>query len=104
MCSNIPSVHNYINVDGKFSDGKWLPLTTKDIIFSASEGKFDGNSLILDSACTAKKVTIKAVLKSNPEVWREVTIYVKTTISNERLKTEEEVLQPSTRKKRNLLR
>lgn len=97
-------VHNYINVDGKFSDGKWLPLTTKDIIFSASEGKFDGNSLILDSACTAKKVTIKAVLKSNPEVWREVTIYVKTTISNERLKTEEEVLQPSSRKKRNLLR
>ena len=98
-------VHNYINVDGKFSNGTWLPLTSKDIIFSSSEGTFDGNSLILDSACTAKKVTVKAVLKSNPAIWREVTIYIKTTISNERLKTEDEVLQPSNqRKRKNLLR
>ena len=93
-------VHNYINVDGKFSNGTWLPLTDKDILFTSTAGKFEGNSLILDSSCSDKKVTIKAVLKSNPAVWREVTIYIKTTADNERLKTMEEVLQPSPRKKK----
>ena len=93
-------VHNYINVDGKFSNGTWLPLTEKDILFTSTAGKFEGNSLILDSSCSDKKVTIKAVLKSNPAVWREVTIYIKTTADNERLKTMEEVLEPSPRKKK----
>ncbi|MBC7826950.1 MAG: hypothetical protein H7122_04330 [Chitinophagaceae bacterium] len=96
-------VHNYINIDGKFSNGTWLPLTDKDISFSSSTGKFDGNSLILDSVCAEKKVTIKAVLKSNPAIWREVTVYIKTTADNERLKTMDEVLQPSSpRKKKSL--
>lgn len=96
-------VHNYINIDGKFSNGSWLPLTDKDILFSSSEGKFEGNSLILDSSCAAKKVIIKAILKSNPAIWRETTIYIKTTADNERLKTMDEVLQPAKhRKKKNL--
>jgi hypothetical protein len=38
-------VHNYINVDGKLSNGHWLPLTNKEIEFSSSTGKFEGNSL-----------------------------------------------------------
>ena len=88
-------VHNYINIDGKCSNGSWLPLTDKEILFTSTEGRFEGNSLILDSACAAKKVTIKAVLKSNPAIWREVTVYIKTTNSEERLKTIEEVMQPS---------
>lgn len=88
-------VHNYINIDGKLSNGTWLPLTEKDILFSSSAGKFEGNSLILDSCFTEKKVTIKAVLKSNPAIWREVTVYLKTTADNERLKTMDEVLSPS---------
>lgn len=97
-------VHNYINVDGKLSNGSWLPLTDKEILFSSTAGKFEGNSLILDSSFAEKKVTIKAVLKSNPAVWREVTIYIKTTADNERLKTMDEVLSPpkSAGKKKNL--
>ena len=93
-------VHNYINIDGKFSNGTWLPLTEKDILFTSSAGKFEGNSLILDSACTEKKVTIKAVLKSNPAIWKEVTIYIKTTPDNERLKTMEEVLDPPSQRRK----
>jgi hypothetical protein len=97
-------VHNYINIDGKLSNGTWIPLTDKQILFSSSAGKFQGNNLILDSSCTEKKVSIKAVLKENPAIWRETTIYVKTTADNERLKTIDEVLQPSNqRKKKNLL-
>ena len=84
---------NYINVDGKFSDGKYLPMTVKEITLTASAGKFDGNSLFIDSNFKEEKVTIKAVLKSNPLIWKEVVIYIKKKESTERLKTEKEILQ-----------
>ena len=84
---------NYINVDGKLSDGRWLPLTAKEISFTASSGSFDGNSLFIDSSFTGKKVTVKAVLKQNPVIAREVTIYIKTTIHDEKLKTTDELLK-----------
>ncbi|MGB8194563.1 MAG: hypothetical protein WCF67_21710 [Chitinophagaceae bacterium] len=84
---------NYINVDGKLSDGRWLPLTAKEVVFTASSGTFDGNSLFIDSSFKHAKVTIKAALKQNPGVWKEVTIYIKTTDPVERLKTTEELME-----------
>lgn len=85
-------VHNYINVDGKLSNGQWRPLTAKDITFTSSYGVFDGNSLIIDSSFKGEKVTVKAVLKNNPVLWKEVTIYMKKVEIAERLKTIDEVL------------
>src|SRR5215218_5166105 len=67
---------NYINVDGKLSDGRWLPLTVKEIILSATAGTFNGNSLFIDSSFKGPKVTIKAALKDNPSVFKEITIYI----------------------------
>lgn len=97
-------VHNYINVDGKLSNGQWRPLTAKDIIFTSSFGNFEGNSLIIDTSFKGEKVSVKAVYKSNPALWREVTIYIKKIESTEGLKTLEEVMNRpasprSTRKK-----
>lgn len=86
-------VHNYINVDGKLKNGRWMPMTHKDISFTASAGRWDGNSLILDSSFTGPKVNVKAVLKADPKIWREVTIYLKTVDTVERLRTVEEILR-----------
>ena len=97
-------VHNYINVDGKLSDGKWRPLTAKEIRFSASAGKFEGNSLVLDTAFKEEKVTVKAVLISNPAITKEITIYIKKGESAVRVKTMDEIMNrsPSSRRtKRN---
>lgn len=98
-------VHNYINVDGKLSNGQWRPLTSKDISFSSSYGVFDGNSLIIDSGFKGEKVSVKAVLKTNPALWKEVTIYMKKVESTERLKTIDEVLNrpssPRSERRRN---
>ena len=69
--------YNYINVDGKRSDGTWLPLTNTDITLFASTGTFRGNDLFIDSTFTGETVTVKAVLKSNPAVWKEATIYIR---------------------------
>jgi len=85
-------VHNYINVDGKLSNGKWIPLSDKEIKFSSSYGVFVGNSLLIDSAFTGEKVTVRAVLRSDPKIWKEVTIYMKKNTTPEKLKTVEEIL------------
>jgi hypothetical protein len=83
---------NYINVDGKLSNGKWLPLTAKEISFSSSAGNFDGNSLFIDKNYTEEKVTIKVVLKEDPSLFKQVIIFIKKKEDNEKLKTKEEVM------------
>ena len=83
--------HNYINVDGKLSNGKWMPLSSKEIHFTNSYGTFEGNDLILPNYPTCEKVTIKAVLKNNPEIWKEVTIWIKKKPDDEKLKTADEI-------------
>lgn len=93
-------VHNYINVDGKLSNGRWLPLTNKEIDFTASAGKFEGNSLVLDTAFKGEKVTVKAVLKNNTAIWKECIIYIKKVEVVERLKTIDEILNRPSRRSR----
>ena len=90
--------HNYINVDGKTSDGKWKPLTAKDITFTASYGTFEGNELILPADPTAEKITIKAVLKSDPALWKEITIWIKKKSDDELLPTTDEILKNKSQK------
>ena len=84
--------YNYINVDGKLSDGRWLPMTPKEVDFTSTAGKFSGNSLFIDSSFKGAKVTVKAVLKENPAMWKEMTFYIKTVIPQEKLKTTEELM------------
>lgn len=69
--------HNYINIDGKMSDGSWRPLTAKEINFSTDYGEFEGNDLVLPDHTTVKKVTIKATLKHDNKTTREITIWIK---------------------------
>lgn len=83
--------HNYINVDGKLSNGKWLPLTSKEIQFSASECSFSGNELVIPMDCKAEKITVKAVLKSKPSLWLEKTIWIKT-IPDPELPTKDDIM------------
>ena len=85
--------HNYINVDGKLSNGSWLPLTSKEILFSCSEAKFEGNELIIPTDFKIEKVTVKAVLKSNPKMVIEKTIWIKIKPDDELLPTKEDVLK-----------
>lgn len=85
--------HNYINVDGKTSDGKWKPLTAKDLTFTSSYGTFEGAELILPDEPTVEKLTVKAVLKSDPRLWKEITIWIKKKPDDELLPTNEEVLK-----------
>jgi hypothetical protein len=84
--------HNYINVDGKLKDGRWMPLTAKEIQFSSSDCKFSGNELVIPNDFASDKITVKAVLKSNPSLWLERTIWIKKKPDGE-LPTKDEVLR-----------
>jgi len=93
--------YNYINVDGLMSNGHYLPLDSSHIKFSCSSGKFIGNSLVLDKECKEEKIVIKAVLKNNPALFKEFTMYIKKKPDDERLKTVDELMNemPSPRSK-----
>ena len=101
---------NYINIDGKTADGKWLPLSTEEVILTVNKDsalKFERNDLFIDSSYQKETVTVKAVLKENPKVWKEVTIYIRKRGFDEPLKTNQELLddlknQQKKSKKKNL--
>ncbi|WP_207492453.1 hypothetical protein [Aridibaculum aurantiacum] len=86
-------VHNYINVDGKLSNGSFFPLTSSEISLSSSYGKWDGNSLIIDSAYKGDSVVITAVLKDRPEVKKHITIFIKKVEPEFILKSEQELME-----------
>lgn len=85
--------YNYINIDGKLSSGRYLPLDTTQINFSSSGGKFFGNSLYLDPNFSKEKVNIKAVLKSNSAVYKQFDIWIKKIPNPTKLKTLDEIMK-----------
>ncbi len=84
--------YNYINVEGKIKDGSWMPLDSTQIIFSANTGHFKGNDIFIDSSFTADTVKVKAILRANPAIWKEITIYIRRRGFDEPLKTDDEIL------------
>ncbi len=95
------NVNNYINVEGKLSNGKSYPLDNSSIIFKSNYGKWEGNDLIIDSSYHADSVVVFVALKSNNAINAQKTIYLKKLPDPEVLKTVEEVLgeQPPKKQK-----
>lgn len=85
--------HNYINVDGKLSNGQWKPMTTREVKFSSSACEFSGNELIVPADCKEEKITITAELKADPSRRIERTIWIKKKPDDEVLPTKEEILR-----------
>lgn len=94
--------YNYINIDGKLSNGRFIPLDSSEVLFKASDGVFHGNSLWLDPHFSKPKVTITVTLKDDPRQKKTLNIYIKKAPDPE-LKTEGEIMnepQPGRRRGR----
>jgi hypothetical protein len=87
--------YNYINIDGKLPNGRYLPLDSTHIIFTSSDGKFFGNSLWVDPQFSKEKINIKAALRSNPSIYQQFDIYIKKNPDPVKLKTVEDLLNES---------
>lgn len=94
--------YNYINVDGKTDKGTWMPLSSNEIDFIVTDSNlhFQKNDLFIDSAYTGETVTVKAILKSNPVVWKEVVIYIRKRGFDEPLMTNEQAIKEYTKPKK----
>ncbi len=90
--------HNYINIDGKLSNGRYLPLDSTHLVFWSSDGKFSGNSLWIDRDCKAEKIDIKVSLRNNPAMVKEFSIHIKKQPDPE-LKTLDEIMNRTKSKK-----
>ncbi|OLY93101.1 hypothetical protein BUE76_15275 [Cnuella takakiae] len=93
--------YNYISVDGQYADGRWQPLDSTHLVFSANTGHFKGNDLFIDSTYTFDSVIVKVSLRSNPKVWKEAIIYIRKRGFTEPLKSAEEIMgEPKPRSRR----
>ncbi len=93
---------NYINIDGKLSNGRYLPLDSTHVTLVASDGKFTGNDLWIPRDFSKDKVTIKAILLSDRSVCKTFIVHIKK-LPDPDLKTEQQILEEmknSSRKKR----
>jgi hypothetical protein len=68
---------NYINVDAKLSNGKYMPLTQEQLNFKVSNGKLQGNSVWIDWDFKDDSVVVEVELKKDPTVRRSITIWIK---------------------------
>ena len=84
--------YNYINVDGQLSNGRYLPLDSTQIIFSATQGYFSGNSLWVDSDFAGKKITVTVALKAIPATTKTIDIWIKQ-IPDGPLKTSDQLMK-----------
>lgn len=91
---------NYINIDGQLSNGRYLPLDSTHLSFSATAGHFSGNNLWIEPNFSGLKITVTVVLKSNPALHSSFDVYVKQVEPNEKLKTTEELLEEMRNKKK----
>ncbi len=83
--------HNYINVDGELTNGKYLPLDSNKIQFSCPQAKFFGNNLYIPADFSEEKVSVKIMLKEDNSKFKEFEIYIKKMIDPP-LKTQEEII------------
>ena len=84
--------YNYINIDGKLSDGKYIPLDSTQVSFSASDGKFFGNTLWVDPDFPKEKISIKATLRAEPALHKEFDIYIKKIPNPDTLPSVDELM------------
>lgn len=93
--------YNYINIDGRLPNGRFIPLDTTQVIFLSDYGKFLGNSLWLDKDFSKDKVRIRVILKQNPDICKEFNIYIKKAPDPD-LPTEKELLEKMKRGRRSV--
>lgn len=83
--------HNYINVDGEFTNGRFLPLDSTKIQFSCPQAKFSGNNLYIPADFAEEKVLVKVILKEDNSKFKEFEVYIKK-MEDPPLKTQEEII------------
>lgn len=68
---------NYINVDARLNNGKYIPLTSDQLLFKISNGKLQGNSIWIDWNAGYEFVDVEVELKKDSTIKKAITIWLK---------------------------
>lgn len=68
---------NYINVDARLSNGKYIPLTSDQLHFKISNGKLQGNSIWIDWDAAYHFIVVDVELKKDATIKKSITIWIK---------------------------
>lgn len=71
------NIRYYMNVEGKFSSGRVLPLDTAQLRFRTSTGTVIGQDVLVEQNDSAKAVIMEAWYKPNPELYIRSEVPVK---------------------------
>ncbi len=72
-----PILNYYVNVEGQTTDGRYLPLDDRQIALTADWGEIRGNEWVIPKAMLHDSVTFTAVLRSNPAMREQITVWIK---------------------------
>jgi hypothetical protein len=91
--------HNYINVEGKYKNGRILPVDNSEVIFEADSAKFVGNSVWLPMDFKPKFVKVWVTVKAAPQKKIQISIPIKQKGDDEILRSEQEIINSKKKKK-----
>ncbi|RYD52014.1 MAG: hypothetical protein EOP52_07465 [Sphingobacteriales bacterium] len=72
-----PILNYYVNVEGQTVDGRYMPLDDRQILLTADWGELRGNEWVIPKTMLHDSVTFTAVLRSNPVLREQITVWVK---------------------------
>ena len=99
-----PILNYYVNVEGVFSNGKVYPLTTDQVEITSDRGKMNGNEWVAARPIDYEAVSFTATSRHNSAVTTSVEVFIKKGKDprddpDYRGRTEEELMQPTTRRR-----
>ena len=84
---------NYINVDARLSNGKYMPLNSDQLHIKTSNGKLQGNSIWIDWNAAYPFITVEVELKKDAAIRKSITIWVKKKDEQLNAPVDDSVLQ-----------
>jgi hypothetical protein len=67
----------YLNVEGEYRDGRFLPLDTSQVVFSTDQGSMRGNAWKPPAHIDFEKVHFEVRAKGRPELHDSITVWLK---------------------------
>lgn len=74
---SIKTVLNYyVNVEGEYSDGSFLPLDSSEMILTCDQGRLAGNEWVIPKMLDFQKVTFTVMARENPRLRDTITLWL----------------------------
>jgi hypothetical protein len=85
--------HNYINVEGKYRNGRILPVDSTEVVFTTSSGSLSGNSVWIAANASFAPISFTATIKGKPASKITIVIPIKQKNDDESLPNEADLLK-----------